>query len=152
MTDCSPFARIANRWFWRTSLWTCAALLCAVTPSMAAQPNHAQLPDTPVGRLAGELIHHANTDTPEQIKKWVPSILSASMSQDDKAAFVVDLASAARDSGGLEVFDVRTDPHQPSICCRTRSEVVEAVVPQDTIDGPPLQKFDLVASIWARVP
>ena len=115
MTDCSPFARIANRWFWRTSLWTSVALLCSVTPSMAAQPNHAQLPDTPVGRLAGELIHHANTDTPEQIQKWAPSILSASMSQDDKTAFVVDLASAARDSGGLEVFDVRTDPHQPGL-------------------------------------
>ena len=115
MTACSPFARIANRWFWRTSLWTSVALLCAVTSSMAAEPSHTQLPDTPVGRLAGELIHHANTDTPEQIQTWAPSILSASMGHDDRAAFVTDLASAARDGGGLEVFDVRTDPHQPGL-------------------------------------
>jgi CubicO group peptidase (beta-lactamase class C family) len=115
MTDCSPFARIANRWFWRTSLWASVALLGAATSSMAAEPSHAQLPDTPVGRLAGELIQHANNDSPEQIQKWARSILSASMSDDDKAGFVADLASAARDGGGLDVFDVRTDPHQPGL-------------------------------------
>ncbi|OOG64554.1 serine hydrolase [Rhodanobacter sp. B04] len=82
---------------------------------MAAASLHTQLPDTPVGRLAGELIRHANADGPVRIRQWAPSILSASVASDDKAAFVTDLVSAARDSGGLDVFDVRTDPHQPGL-------------------------------------
>ncbi|WP_266160735.1 serine hydrolase domain-containing protein [Dyella silvatica] len=82
---------------------------------MATTTPSAQLPDTPVGHLAGELIRHANVDVPVKIARWVPGVLSASMAADDKAAFVTDLVSAARDSGGLEVFDVRTDPHQPGL-------------------------------------
>ena len=115
MIDRSPLARIANRALRPAHMWTCVALLCAVTSTTAAEPSHAQLPDTPVGRLAGALIHHANTDTPERIQQWAPTILSASMNHDDKAAFVADLASAARDGGGLDVFDVRTDPRQPGL-------------------------------------
>ncbi|NYE31165.1 CubicO group peptidase (beta-lactamase class C family) [Rhodanobacter sp. K2T2] len=82
---------------------------------MATTPANAQLPDTPAGHLAGELIRHANNDGPVRITQWVPSILSASIASDDKASFIADLASAARDSGGLDVFDVRTDPHQPGL-------------------------------------
>ncbi|MGH7227159.1 MAG: serine hydrolase domain-containing protein, partial [Gemmataceae bacterium] len=59
-----------------------------------------------------ELIRHINADGPVRIRQWVPSVLSASIASDDKAPFITDLASAARDSGGLDVFDVRTDPHQ----------------------------------------
>ncbi len=115
MIDRFPPARIANCVLRPAPLWVCVALLCTATSSMAAELKHVQLPDTPVGRLAGELIHHANTDTPERIQQWAPTILSASMPHDDQAAFVADLASAARDGGGLEVFDVRTDPHQPGL-------------------------------------
>nr|WP_255682805.1 serine hydrolase domain-containing protein [Dyella sp. 2HG41-7] len=82
---------------------------------MAATPLHPQLPDTPVGQLAGDLIRHINADTPEHIQAWAQTIMSASVAADDKAAFAAELASAARNSGGLEVFDVRSDPHQPGM-------------------------------------
>lgn len=80
-----------------------------------ASPATTTLPNTPVGRLAGELIRHANADGPVRIRQWAPTVLSASIDSDDKAAFVTDLASAARDSGGLDVFDVRTDSHQQGL-------------------------------------
>lgn len=111
---CSIFTTTAHA-FRRVSLWASISLLCATTSSMAAAPMQTQLPDTPVGRLAGELIRHANADGPERIRQWAPSVLSATIAADDKAAFITDLASAARDSGGLDVFDVRTDPHQPGL-------------------------------------
>ena len=82
---------------------------------MAATPANTQLPETPVGQLASELIHHVNSDSPVKIRQWVPNVLSASIATDDKTAFVTDLVSAARDSGGLDVFDVRTDPRQPGL-------------------------------------
>jgi len=94
-------------------LWASIALACA--SASAASPSPAHLPDTPVGRFAGELIHHVDADGPERIRPWAATVLSASIGSDDKAAFVDELASAARDSGGLDVFDVRTDPRQPGL-------------------------------------
>ncbi|GLQ98207.1 hypothetical protein GCM10007863_26270 [Dyella mobilis] len=76
---------------------------------------HPQLPDSPVGRLAGELIRHVNTDSPAQLRQWASGVLSSSVASDDKAAFITDLASVASESGGVNVFDVRTDPHQPGM-------------------------------------
>ena len=75
----------------------------------------ATLPTTPVGQLGAQLIRHINTDSPAQMQRWVPSVLSAAVPQDDKADFVANLGSAARDSGGVDLFDVRTDPHQPGL-------------------------------------
>jgi CubicO group peptidase (beta-lactamase class C family) len=115
MIDRTSIARNTIRALRLASFWASFSLLCAAAPSMAATPVHTQLPDTPVGRLAGELLHHANTDDPATIRQWTPSVLSTSIASDDKAAFITDLASAARDSGGLDVFDVRTDPHQPGL-------------------------------------
>jgi len=97
------------------SLWGGLFLCGVANSSIATSPTHAQLPGTPVGHLADELIRHINADSPAQIKQWAPNALSASMGADDKAAFLTDLVSAARDSGGLDVFDVRTDPHQPGL-------------------------------------
>lgn len=73
------------------------------------------LPDTPAGKLGGELIRHVNHDTPAQIQQWAPGILSASVPQDDKADFVTNLVSAARDSGGVDLFDVRASTRQPGL-------------------------------------
>lgn len=87
-----------------------AALVAS--PAYAAS---ATLPDTAVGRLAKEVIQRVNADTPAEVRQWAPSVLAASIANDDKAAFVTDLVSAARDSGGLDVFDVRTDPRQPGL-------------------------------------
>lgn len=115
MIDRIAIVRSKARAFRLAPLWASLSLFCAATPCMATTTANAQLPDTPAGHLAGELIRHANNDDPVRITQWVPSILSASIASDDKAAFIADLASAARDSGGLDVFDVRTDPHQPGL-------------------------------------
>lgn len=110
MIDHISFARRALR------VTPLAAALCFVAaPCMAAAPSHTQLPATPVGRIAGELIQHANGDSPAQIRAWASGILSASVAADDKAAFITDLTSAARDSGGIDLFDIETDPHQPGL-------------------------------------
>ena len=90
----------------------CLSLAC-FAPGARAAP--AALPDSAVGKLAGELIHHANGDTPAQIRQWAPGILAAAVSADDKADFVAGLVSAVRDEGGVDVFDVRTDPRQPGL-------------------------------------
>jgi CubicO group peptidase (beta-lactamase class C family) len=73
----------------------------------AAAPVSTTLPDTPAGKVGGELIQHVNTDKPAQIEKWVPTILSSAMDQGDQTNFAKNVASAARDSGGLDLVDVR---------------------------------------------
>lgn len=114
MTNRASFTRTATRAFRFVPLWACLSAMYAATPSMAA-PMHPLLPDTPVGRLAGELIRHANADGPVQVRQWASTVLSASMAADDKSAFIKDLVSLAGDGGGADVFDVRTDPHQPGM-------------------------------------
>ena len=84
------------------------ALAIALSASAAvAAPATTTLPDTPAGKVGGELIQHVNTDKPAQIEKWVPTILSSAMDQDDKTNFAKAVASAARDSGGVDLVDVR---------------------------------------------
>ncbi|MGB3746780.1 MAG: serine hydrolase domain-containing protein [Rhodanobacter sp.] len=78
----------------------------------AAQPA---LPATPVGNLGAQIVHHADSDTPVQIRQWAAGILSGSVSREDQASFIDGLVSAVRDGGGLDVFDVRTDPRQPGL-------------------------------------
>jgi len=111
MIEPTSIARTAARAF----RLACVALLGVAAPSMAATPAHTQLPDTPVGRLAGELVRHIDTDNPAQIRQWAPGVLAASVAADDKADFIASLISAVRDEGGVDVFDVRTDPHQPGL-------------------------------------
>ena len=115
MTDRTFIVRIKTHALQLAPLCVLISFICAATPGVATTPTNAQLPDTPVGHLASELIHHVNNDGPAQIKQWTASVLSRSMPPDDKATFATDLASAARDSGGLDVFDVRTDPRQPGL-------------------------------------
>lgn len=87
------------------SLSALTVALCASTA--IAAPTSATLPDTPMGKLGGELIQHVNTDKPAQIEAWVSTILSSAMAQDDKANFAKTVASAVRDSGGVDLVDVR---------------------------------------------
>ena len=101
------------RKFFFRPLLSLAALFYASAGATASTTT--ALPDTPVGKLGGELIAHVNHDTPAQIRQWVPSILSESVAQDDKADFVANLVSAARDSGGVDLFDVRASPRQPGL-------------------------------------
>ena len=90
-------------------------VLSSLYPAYAAVTSSKSLPDTPVGKLGGELIKHINTDTPAQIQAWIPGILSSSIAQDDKADFITNVVAAASDGGGVDLFDVRTDPGQPSL-------------------------------------
>ena len=115
MIDRTSITRTAIHALRFAPLWASISLFCVAVPSMAATPMHTQLPNTPVGRLAGELIRHINADGPVGIRQWAPAVLSASIAPDDKAAFVTDLVSVTSNSGGLDVFDVRTDPHQPGM-------------------------------------
>ncbi|MCA0199034.1 MAG: beta-lactamase family protein [Proteobacteria bacterium] len=91
----------------------CAAALAA--PAADTPRAQAVLPDSPTGRLAGELLRRVATDSPRAVRDWVPTILSADIAAGDSAAFAALLASTARDSGGLDVFDVRTNPRQPGL-------------------------------------
>lgn len=92
------------------------ASVAGMSAAMATTPAmHPALPDTPIGKLAGTLVRHIDTDNPAQIRKWAPSILAASVAADDKADFIAGLVSAVRDEGGVDVFDVRTDPRQPGL-------------------------------------
>lgn len=92
------------------------AVGAVLSPStgVAAAPA-ATLPATPMGQLGAELIRHINTDNPTQIQQWAPGILTASVSEGDKADFLTNLASAARDSGGVDLFDARTSTHRPGL-------------------------------------
>lgn len=91
------------------------AFLSLAFITLIATAATATLPDTAAGKLAGELIRHVNVDSPAQLQQWAPGILAASVTADDKADFIASLVSAVRDEGGVDVFDVRTDPHQPGL-------------------------------------
>jgi len=79
-----------------------AASFCVA--SAIASPK-ATLPDTPQGKLGAALIEHLNTDSPEQIRSWAPTILSPDMDATEQAGFVTSLAEAIRDSGGVDLTD-----------------------------------------------
>jgi len=81
------------------SAFTLAAFLCTST-AVAAAPS-TTVPDTPVGRVGTELLRRVNSDTPEQIRAWAPTVLSPAMGKDDAANFVNTLVSAVRESGGV---------------------------------------------------
>lgn len=80
-----------------------------------AMAASATLSGTPAGNLGSELIQHVNADTPAQVRQWVPTILSAAIAKSDQLDFVQKLTGATRDSGGLDVVDVQTDPRQPGL-------------------------------------
>ena len=76
--------------------------------SATADPVSTTLPDTVAGEIAQMVISHINADTPETIQQWAPSILSTSVDADARAAVLKQLAVAARDSGGVDFVDART--------------------------------------------
>ena len=97
-------------------LFVAAPLLFLMSCSAARASASVTLPNTPVGKLGGELIHHLNSDNPEQIAQWLPTILSSSIPSDNLADFIGQMKLAARDSGGVDVFDVQIDPgNQPGL-------------------------------------
>jgi D-alanyl-D-alanine carboxypeptidase len=109
----NPFNAFGRRAILVPALLAMGAFLYPL-PGVAAA-SAGTLPDTPVGQLGAQLIRHINTDSPTQIQQWASGVLSASVPQEDKADFVANLGSAARDSGGVDLFNVRSDPHQPGL-------------------------------------
>lgn len=89
-----------------------AAVLAWPLGAAAATPA---LPDTPSGRLAGQLLRHVNDPAEGPIRPWATGLLSPAIAQDERDAFLAELVVAARDSGGLEVVDVRSNPRQPDM-------------------------------------
>lgn len=79
----------------------------SVCSTVTAAPS-TTVPDTPVGKIGSELIHHVNTDTVDQIRKWAPTILSPAINKEDQADFVNGLVSAVRESGGVSLTDAHT--------------------------------------------
>ena len=95
-------------------LFVAASLLFLMFCSAATAS--VPLPNTPVGKLGEELIHHLNTDSPEQIAQWLPTILSSAIPSDDQDDFIRQMKLAAHDSGGVDVTDVQIDPgNQPGL-------------------------------------
>jgi CubicO group peptidase (beta-lactamase class C family) len=92
------------RRLFRFILLAIAVLPCASIPAAAAV---ATLPDTPAGKLGAALIQHVNSDTPARIRHWAPAILSPDMDAAERTDFVNGLVGAARDSGGVDLTDVR---------------------------------------------
>ncbi len=92
-----------------------ALLLAAMALTSAAAAAPATLPDTPVGKLAGELVRHVGSDSPEQIRRWASTLLSPALAANEKADFTASLVAAVRDAGGVDVIDSRTDPRQPDV-------------------------------------
>lgn len=91
------------------------AVVSIALAASTATAATATLPDTAVGRLGSELIRHVNADAPSRMRQWAPTVLSAAISEPGRMAFVQKLVATARDSGGVDVFDVRTDPRQPGL-------------------------------------
>lgn len=76
--------------------------------SASAGPISTTMPDTPAGKIGAMVIARINSDTPEGIQQWAPAILSSSIDADMRAGFLKQLAVAARDSGGVDFVDART--------------------------------------------
>ena len=87
-------------------LLACAA---AVSGSAAlAQPISTTMPDTEAGRIGAAVIAQINAGKPEQTREWAPTILSSSADPNAGELFPKQLAMAARDSGGVDFVDART--------------------------------------------
>ncbi|HEX7802611.1 MAG TPA: serine hydrolase domain-containing protein [Pseudoxanthomonas sp.] len=115
MNPQNPFRALNRRAPFVSALLAMGALLYPLPGVTAPAPAPATLPATPVGQIAAQLVHHINTDNPAQIQQWAPGVLSASVAQGDKTDFVMNLVSAARDSGGVDLFDVRASSRQPGL-------------------------------------
>lgn len=91
--------------FRQCTLRAALALTAAFCTTSAFASPGVTLPDTADGKLGATLIEHVNSDSPEQIRSWAPTILSPEMDATEQAAFVTSLAEAVRDSGGVQLTE-----------------------------------------------
>jgi D-alanyl-D-alanine carboxypeptidase len=102
MKPTKPIASSNSR---KDRLRAALALAASFWVASAIASPKATLPDTPDGKLGAALIEHVNTDSPEQIRSWAPTILSPDMDTIEQAGFMTSLAEAIRDSGGVDLTD-----------------------------------------------
>lgn len=81
---------------------------CILWSPASAGPVSTTMPDTDAGRIGAMVIAQINTDTPQGIQQWAPTILAPSVDAETRTAFLTELAVAARDSGGVDFVDART--------------------------------------------
>lgn len=85
------------------------ALTATVAGSSASAGTISTImPTTAAGEIGKAVIAHINADTPDTIRQWAPTILSTQVDADMRAAIAKQLAVAARDSGGVDFVDART--------------------------------------------
>ncbi len=96
----------AARRFW---LSAACVLLLAPGCAVAVTPSKT-LPDTPLGALGAALLRHVNEDSPEQIRRWVGTVLSPAMPTAERDAFTRLLVATAATDARLELVDVRPGP------------------------------------------
>jgi D-alanyl-D-alanine carboxypeptidase len=104
---------------WRTKMFDillpaarriAAVALMLATGCAVAQAPSKTLPDTPLGALGGALLRHVNEDSPEQIRRWVGTVLSPSMPAMEQETFTRLLAATAATDTHVELVDVRRGP------------------------------------------
>lgn len=81
--------------------------LLAGAPALAS-PVSTRLPDSEAGRIGTAVIAQINAGSAEQTEQWVPTILSPAFDPAGKEAILTQLAVAARESGGVDFVDART--------------------------------------------
>lgn len=100
-----PVQPITLSSFRQCALRAALALTAAFCATSAFASPGVTLPDSADGKLGAMLIEHVNSDSPEQIRSWAPTILSPEMDATEQAAFVNSLAEAVRDSGGVALTE-----------------------------------------------
>lgn len=88
-------------------------LVSTMVPGLAATPAwagsiSATMPETPAGEIGREVIAHINAETPDGISQWATIILAPSLDPEMRSAFLNQLEVAARESGGVDFVDART--------------------------------------------
>jgi len=83
------------------------ALAASSAPASASSIS-TTLPDTAAGKIGAMVIAHINSDSPAVIEQWAPTILSPALDPEMRAGILKQLAVAARDSGGVDLVDART--------------------------------------------
>jgi CubicO group peptidase (beta-lactamase class C family) len=124
------------------------AILC-IFPAVSEAAISRTLPDTPACRLGGELIRHVDGDTPEQIRAWASTLLSAAIDEGARADFTKSLVAAARESGGIDLVDTRPGPGPDGLVVtvkgRRNGQLAVFVLAVDPAQPDKLAQADLVA-------
>lgn len=103
------------------------ALALVATFAATAAPS-TTLPDTPAGKIGGELLRHVNADAPDQLRAWAPTVLSPAVAKDDATDFVDGLVSAVRDGGGVSLVDAHVQRGMLVLTVKARRGGQSAVV------------------------